>query len=149
VDRAVNALESALRRPERVGYRSVVRAVGDKDTNEATVMLAIGRPNRKLQPVEITALVTAYRTGASITELADRFEVHWQTAKTHLERAGIEGRGRSADLSEASICEAVRLYELGHSMSEAGRRVGVSAGTISRRLRALGVRVRDRSERVR
>jgi hypothetical protein len=54
-----------------------------------SVRRQLKRPNRKLSPVEIDQLVADYQAGLCLTELGERFGLHRQTAKAHLERSGV------------------------------------------------------------
>jgi hypothetical protein len=45
-----------------------------------------------LNASEVDALVNLYKTGASMTGLAQRFGMHFQTVRAHLRRRGVDLR---------------------------------------------------------
>lgn len=61
---------------------------------------------RRLQPDEISDLVAAYKAGATISDLAKRFQIHTITVTAHLQRQAVKPRQRG--LTENQIEEAVR-----------------------------------------
>jgi len=80
--------------------------------------------------------VQAYQAGASIRQLTTRFGVHKETARAHLERAGVERRpGNSTTLTaedERVMCE---LYQDGWSLRRLGEHFHVTDNTVLRVLR--------------
>lgn len=105
------------------------------------------QPQRRLGPEEVDELVAAYRSGATLREVASQFEVHRTTASKHLERRSVRRRRRSLEPVERA--EAIRLYEAGLSVAEVGKRLGFDGGTIWLALRQAGVRLRDTQGRQR
>lgn len=104
----------------------------------------IEKPNHKLMPDEIDALVTAYAAGSSLSQLGLQFGIHRQTAKAHLERRGVTIRAEANSLSEEELDLAVELYPDGYSTGALGSRFGVDASTIARALQRRGVVLRPR-----
>jgi hypothetical protein len=51
---------------------------------------------RKLTPDQVRSLADAYSAGATMRELATRFNIHRTTASRHLGRQGLRTRGRGA-----------------------------------------------------
>lgn len=49
-------------------------------------MRVLRQPNHKLQPMEIDALLADYAAGLCLTALGEKYGLHRQTAKAHLER---------------------------------------------------------------
>lgn len=101
------------------------------------------RPKRAIQlnSVQLARLVTGYRAGATVYELAAEFGITRATVSAHLKRRGIQTRRRPP--STEAIDEMVRLYEQGLSMVRVGDRTGVTAGTVMKYLRVRGVQARD------
>jgi hypothetical protein len=65
----------------------------------------------RLEPAEIHLLKQAYRSGATLRDLARDFEIHRTTAMELLERAGIARRGKGP--SESEVLRAIHLYREG------------------------------------
>ena len=53
------------------------------------VVTAIKQPNRKLQPVEVDALVASYEAGVSMRQLSLEYGMYVKTVRAHLLRRGI------------------------------------------------------------
>lgn len=87
-------------------------------------------------------LVAMYQVGATINELADRFNVNRTTVIRHLDRAGVETRYRLLTLEQVE--EAARLYAEGWSLARLGERLGVSYDTVLKTFRKAGVKTRPR-----
>ena len=81
----------------------------------------------RLSPAQVTALVEAYRSGASVYGLAARFGIHRATVSAHLHRHGVTMRRRGLD--EQGVDHVVRLYEQGWSVARIGARLGIDGGT--------------------
>lgn len=100
------------------------------------------RPNRKLQPVEIDRLVADYSARMGLTELGERYGLHRQTAKAHLERRGVTIRSALPALDGEQVAQAVDLYADGWGLNPIGAQLGVAPNTVKRVLLARGVRLR-------
>jgi len=96
---------------------------------------------------EVEQLVVAYRLGATVYELADRYGCRRTTISAHLKRTGVTLRLRSP--TPAEINEAIRLYQAGQSLAAVGRTLGFSTKTIHGALIACGVPRRDSQGRMR
>lgn len=102
------------------------------------------RPNRKLSPPEIDQLVADYQAGLCLTGLGERFGLHRQTAKAHLERRGVIIRSELPALNEGQITQAVVLYTEGRGLNPIAALLGVAPNTVKRALLAQGVQLRLR-----
>jgi lambda repressor-like predicted transcriptional regulator len=102
------------------------------------------RPNRKLSPTEIDQLVVDYQTGLCLTELGERYGLHRQTAKGHLERRGVPIRSELPALNDKQIIQAAALYAQGQGLNPIAAQLGVAPNTVKRALLAQGVRLRPR-----
>jgi len=96
---------------------------------------------RRLSECDVTDLVTRYRDGATVYELAERFSIHRTTVSGHLHRRGIKMRMLGLDDQQLDL--AIRLYEQGWSVSRIGGHCGANGGTVWLALRRRGVRMRD------
>jgi AraC-like DNA-binding protein len=96
----------------------------------------------RLDPEAIALLATEYEAGASVYDLAKRFNVDRSTVSDHLRTMGIATRYRI--LSTQQIEEAAVLYQGGWSLARLGDRFGVSANTMLNAFRRSGVATRAR-----
>jgi DNA-binding CsgD family transcriptional regulator len=92
---------------------------------------------------QVTELVQAYREGATVAVLADRFDIHRHTVTAHLERREVSRR-QPATMSASHVKEAARLYHTGLSLAAVGQVLGFSANTVRKYLLEAGVRIRQR-----
>ncbi|MBF6271630.1 hypothetical protein [Nocardia farcinica] len=100
------------------------------------------RPNRKLQPDEVAALVERYRRGASMIELAEEYGAHRNTVEAHLRRAGVAKRPM-VKMTEPLVERATKLYvEELWTTAQIGKELGVDASTVAKALKRAGVRMR-------
>jgi hypothetical protein len=99
---------------------------------------------RRLTAPEIQKLKLAYKSGATLRDLAKEFQIHRTTAAEVLERAGIARRGNGP--SDSEVREAIRLYGEGKSTAVIGVSLGFSADTIRQHLLRAGVRIRGPHE---
>ena len=109
------------------------------------VVHRVRRPRQvqqRLTQEEVDELVRDYETGATIGELAGRFQVHQHTVSAHLERRGVRRRYRLLD--DAAVEVAAGLYAEGWSLARVGRHFGVQPGTVLRALRLAKIATRRR-----
>jgi lambda repressor-like predicted transcriptional regulator len=99
---------------------------------------------RRLRAAEIDDLVTLYRAGRSLADLADNYGVHHRTVAAHLEQRGIQRRLNLPKMSEQDISDASRRYRAGDSLATVGKTHGVDAATVRRALVRAGVKIRPR-----
>lgn len=98
-------------------------------------------------PSERAALITDYKAGAGIQELANKYRGgsgSW-SVRAELKRAGIDLRSRGGQLIEIArhhIPEIIALYKSGMSQYEIGRILHMSQWRISRLLIAEGIEMR-------
>lgn len=91
--------------------------------SRGTVVRRIEHLQTFLTASEVDRLVDDYLTGATVSELADRYGVHRATVSAHLTRRGVSRRVPGLGVEEAA--EAVRLYLGGISMRAIARSTGV------------------------
>ena len=96
---------------------------------------------RRLSESDVTELVTRYREGATVYDLAERFGIHRTTVSGHLHRRGVVMRRLGLDEQQVDL--AIRLYEQGWSVARISSHCGTNGGTVWLALRARGVRLRD------
>jgi len=102
------------------------------------------RPSiRQLRPEELTAMITDYQAGATLTDLADRYGYNRVGISNALKKAGV--RLRRTALTDEQADEAERLYGEGQSLATVAARFDVDAGTIRMRLLKRGVAMRPAS----
>lgn len=95
---------------------------------------------RRLLASDVDEIRDGYRAGATVTRLAQQFDIDRETVRRILNQAAIPRRPRG--LSDEQIDEAVLLYSEGMSLARLGHRYGVDAQTVRRRLLKLGITMR-------
>jgi lambda repressor-like predicted transcriptional regulator len=91
-----------------------------------------------LKPAEVDVLVTGYRSGQAMTELARQFGIERRTVAALLDRARVP---RRHELTAERLKDAAELYDAGWSAAKLGEHFGVSPDTMLRRLRSSGVTI--------
>lgn len=80
---------------------------------------------RRLLASDVDEIRDGYRAGATVTRLAQQFDIDRETVRRILNQAAIPRRPRG--LSDEQIDEAVLLYSEGMSLARLGHRYGVDA----------------------
>ena len=119
----------------------------DQRSSEPTVSDSRGRMVRSLgmaqtllRPEQVDDLVTRYRDGATLVQLASLFGIHRRTVAEHLTRRNIPIRRGSFDPSR--IHEAADLYLSGLTLVEVGVKVGAGPQAVRRALASQGIAIR-------
>ncbi|MCW2539794.1 MAG: helix-turn-helix domain containing protein [Frankiales bacterium] len=99
------------------------------------------RPNTKLQPAQISALIEGYEEGVSMEQLGRYFGVHAHTVRHHLGRAEVVLRPRRA-ADERQIEGIVQLYRTGLSLRQVSAQAGLSYGSVRNYLLRAAVALR-------
>lgn len=94
---------------------------------------------------QVAQLLSDYKRGVAVNELAGAYGVHRTTVMAHVERAGIRRRWRT--LTEADIDEASHLYESGLSLKVIAEQFAVNPTTVWKALIKAGVEIRPQSGR--
>jgi DNA-binding CsgD family transcriptional regulator len=94
----------------------------------------------RLDSPQAHRLRQAYKSGATLKELARDFNINRHTAADLLERGGIPRRGKGP--SDFEVGKAIQLYDEGKSTAAIGELLGFSAETIRHRLIAAGTTIR-------
>jgi hypothetical protein len=92
----------------------------------------------------VDRLVTGYRAGRSLADLAQALGVHCRTIAAHLEQRGVQRRVNLRKMTEHDISDAARRYRAGDSLATVGKIHGVDAATVRRELVRAGVKIRPR-----
>jgi transposase len=100
------------------------------------------RTARPLRAAEIDQLVAAYEAGATVFELATRFNIHRTTVGRHLKERGIDTRPPALDAT--ALPKLTQLYKDGHSIATIAQHYGVSKNAVRDRLLAAGLTLRPR-----
>lgn len=87
---------------------------------------------QKLSPEQHNEVVAAYRAGATVYELADRFGIDRKTASRILHRHHVPMRRRG--LSPTQVEQAAHLRAAGWTLARIAERLSVSARSVARRL---------------
>ena len=100
------------------------------------------RMNRKLTPDEQRELAALYESGASMVDLAKKFECHRNSVLRHLDAAGVKIRPQKLMTPEL-VAQATVLYAKNHSLAEVGQLLGgLEASTIGKALKRAGITLR-------
>jgi DNA-directed RNA polymerase specialized sigma24 family protein len=98
----------------------------------------------RLPPAAIAELVASYKAGASVRQLAQRYEIHTMTVSSHLARNDVPRRGGQRRLAARQVEEAGEKYGEGWSLTRLGNYFGVSPETVRRELHLAGIEIRSR-----
>lgn len=95
---------------------------------------------------DIDEAAALYRSGMSLEQVADRCDVSSGTIRRRLLEKGVAMRRpgglTGAGLDEPEMETLAALYRAGHCLAEISAVTGLSDATVSRRLRAAGVKTR-------
>lgn len=100
---------------------------------------------RRLTAEQLKQLIAEYEAGASMKELATRWNLHRTTVAAQLRQAGVQLRRQG--VPDTLLDEAIRLYGEGWSCRRLAERYGCDAETVRQALRRAGVRLRSPWER--
>jgi lambda repressor-like predicted transcriptional regulator len=99
---------------------------------------------RRLTAEQTQQVTDEYEAGASMKELAARWDLHRTTVAAQLRQAGVQLRRQASD---TLLDEAIRLYNDGWSCRRLAERYGCDAETVRQTLKQAGVRLRAPWER--
>jgi hypothetical protein len=99
---------------------------------------------RRLSPIDIDDLISAYQAGATISQLAAEFGIHRTTVAGHLDRHGVARHNEQRAWDDQILRQAAELYATGLSLADVADQFGVDAQTVANRFRRAGVAVRPR-----
>lgn len=122
-----------------------ISSLGDRRPPAITSSSGVhGRRPRRLTRAQVTALIDAYRLGATVKDLACEYGVHRATVMDHLRRNEIPRRSDTRRWTPDQLREATDLYHQGNSIRVLGERYHLDPSTVARRLRRAGVQLRPR-----
>ena len=116
---------------------------GEAPSHPSDPIIASLPVQRRLAPVEVGALVDAYRQGVPVEELAASFRINRTTVLGHVRRHGVPKRDRRA-LRQDDVERAVKLYPEGRSADWVAAELWVVPSTVRRALKDAGVTLRPR-----
>jgi DNA-binding CsgD family transcriptional regulator len=100
---------------------------------------------RRLTAEQARQLAAEYEGGASMKELAAQWSLHRTTVAVQLRQAGVQLRRQG--VPEASLDEAICLYNDGWSCQRLAERYGCDAETVRQALKRFGITLRTPWER--
>lgn len=133
-------LKGQLSNPESELNRSVRELTEPFDRSRTPLDVAKAprakphRRPRRLSEGELEKMAEEYRAGDTVPMLVERYGVHRTTILGHLERMGVPRRANKRKLTDAQVKEVRRLYRLGLSYAELGRKFGVSGDVVKKEL---------------
>jgi hypothetical protein len=114
-------------------------------TDEPGISTSDGRAEyrtaQRLGEAEVEELVAAYRSGATVRQLAGQFGIHRVTVGRHLAARGIDTHPPA--LHPDDIPAAADLYRAGWSLARIAEKFDTTDDSVRRRLLEVGVRMRD------
>lgn len=115
--------------------------------SELTTLISkpLRQVHRRLPAGELDELAKAYRAGATLSQLSDRFRKHRTTISTDLERRGVSRRYRMVEGERLHL--AIQSYQDGKSVVSIGKELGVAGETVRKALIQAGVKLRPRRGR--
>lgn len=130
---------------QRVGQ--LIRHLKQQTTNGQRHARPLPRPEyqprklaQRLSNETTTAILAAYRAGATTREVGERFGLAHSSINKLLKQHGVTARRRSPSRHE--LRQAIELYEAGLSTRIIGERLGFGASTILRALTKAKVQLR-------
>jgi hypothetical protein len=93
---------------------------------------------------QVEDLVSRFKAGESVRDLATSFGIGRTTVQAHLDRGGVVRQTLGAKLVGPALTMAVEMYSSDMSLKEVGAALCVDAKTVSRALRKAGVELRPR-----
>lgn len=93
---------------------------------------------------DILRMVVDYANGMTQEEIARKHGLHIQTIRKRLKAAGVVTRSRSTALTAQDLDEACGLLDVGLSVREAARRLGVAHTTLLRAIRRADATTDDK-----
>ena len=135
------ALETLSLRRSRGFYEQDRRSSGPTVADSRGRMVrSVEMAQTLLRREQVDDLVSEYRSGATLVELAARFRVNRRTVAAHLVRREVPIRRGSFDPSR--IHEAADLYLSGLTLAEVGVKVGAGPQAVRRALASHGIVIR-------
>jgi DNA-directed RNA polymerase specialized sigma24 family protein len=98
------------------------------------------RRAKQLKDDQNQELIDAYRAGATVYQLGERFGITRQTVSAILHRHGVQMR--NSGLTSQQVEKAADLYREGWSLARIGKHFGVNGTTVRSRLVEYGVKMR-------
>ncbi|TVT20703.1 hypothetical protein LWP59_33840 [Amycolatopsis acidiphila] len=136
-------LVEALANPSRPARRLLEMATAWPDSlPEVAPPATVYRIQRQLRPDEVAQMVAQYRAGATMQDLADRFDVHRTTILKRLQTLGITTRFSKLEPDE--VREAAELYRSGWTLDNLAKKYRVASSTVRAYFLADGVALRPR-----
>lgn len=110
---------------------------------QASIRHKVAQKQKRLSKEEIQEIITAYRNGVTIYELAEQFNCHRNTISDNLKRNGIQPTIKKFT-SQSEIDKLISHYESGMKNVEIAKLYGVSESTVRKTLLCNGIRMRNR-----
>ncbi len=99
---------------------------------------------RRMSQEEVDVLIGEFRAGATVTQLAERFDVHRTTVMAQLRRGNVP---RLGEWSPTQVSHVADRYRGGETLDEIAVTLGVDPRTVGRQLRRAGVPIRPSGPR--
>lgn len=141
VRRALKTLVRSSVRAEPRNRLDSVRTTVGSDTDRITTSIV---PRHELQQGTAEQVLTAYRAGYLVKDIAEELGIHRQTVYRIVDRAEQPLRRSIPRMDDRLQRQACDLYLDGLSLAKISAKIGVPATTVKRALLANGVELRPR-----
>lgn len=94
------------------------------------------KPHIRLRTEQIDELVTLYRGGQSVRQLAEHFAVNRTTVLAHLERRDVARRPATRKMTDVQVEQAAKYHQAGESLTRIAVRFDVDRATVTKELRS-------------
>ena len=102
------------------------------------------RTQRRLRPADVDALVDGYHAGATIMQLAERFDISRTTVMAHLDRRHVQRRRVAKQWDDGALATVADAYAEGYSLAAIANQHDLDPQTVGNRLRRAGIKIRPR-----
>lgn len=109
-------------------------------TSEATRVQKIKDRERKMINLPLEQVISDYQSGMSPVELAEKYGVSYGTITKRLKEAGVRKiTAKERNMMNFPLEQVISEHQSGMSPIDLGEKYGVSHGTITKRLKEVGV----------
>jgi transposase len=112
-------------------------------TNQSIIKNTVRQHQKRLSEGEIKAVIAEYQGGATVYELADKFNCHRETISRNLKKSGLQPTIKKFT-TQAEIDLLATHYTNGMKLDDIAKQYGVAKSTIRITLRNSGVKMRTR-----
>jgi transposase-like protein len=140
----INQYKNSITLPElQISQTNCAKRRYPQYNDQTPIKHEIRQCQKRLSPEEIRQVVTAYKHGATVYELAAQFNCHRNTISKNLKQSGVKPTTKKF-VTQNEIGELAALYTSGKKLDEIAKQYGVGASTVRKVLINNGVTMRTR-----